>query len=63
MEPTEVLAGKNGSIKNAPLDPGSPSWDDIQDMTVDEIDRAAKANRTGFKTIKKLLKDKRFNKR
>ena len=26
----EVLKGKKGSIKNAPLPQGSPSWEDIQ---------------------------------
>ena len=58
----EVLKGKKGSITNAPLPEGSPSWDDVRGKTMDEIEKAAKAGTPGYKTIKKLLTDKRFNK-
>jgi hypothetical protein len=34
----EILKGKKGSIKNAPLPPGSPTWDSILNKTWDEID-------------------------
>jgi RHS repeat-associated protein len=59
----DVLKGKQGSITNAPLPEGSPSWDDVRGQTMDEIDKAAKAGKIGYKTIKKLLNDKRFNKK
>jgi len=29
----DILKKKRGDIKYAPLDQGSPSWDDIQDLT------------------------------
>ena len=58
----EVLKGKKGSVTNAPLPDGSPSWDDVRGKTMDEIERGARANQPGYKTIKKLLTDKRFNK-
>jgi hypothetical protein len=32
-------------------------------QTMDEIDKAAKAGKIGYKTIKKLLNDKRFDKK
>jgi hypothetical protein len=58
----DVLQGKLGSIRRAPLPPGSPSWDDISEMTMSEIRAAAKANQPGYKTILKLLTDSRFDK-
>jgi hypothetical protein len=59
---SETLAGKLGSIRRAPLPPGSPAWEDIGDMTLSEVQAAAQANESGFKTIFKLLTDNRFNK-
>jgi hypothetical protein len=59
---SEVLRGKKGSIQRAPLDSGSPSWNDIRDMTMAEVRAAANANVPGFKTMYKLLNDRRFNK-
>ncbi len=58
----EILKDKRGSIKNAPLDPGSPSWDSILEMTWEEIEERADKGEPGFKTIKKLLKERRFDK-
>jgi hypothetical protein len=58
----DILKGKKGSIKDAPLTPGSPSWNEIQKETQKEIDEEAAENRAGYKVIKKLLSDMRFNK-
>jgi hypothetical protein len=58
----ELLMGKKASIKGAPLDPGSPSWDDIMELTWEEILIGAKRNKPGFKTIKKLLGSKEYDK-
>lgn len=58
----EVLKGKVASIKNAPLPQGSPSWNEITNMTLSQIRAGAKANLPGYKTILKLLSDSRFNK-
>jgi RHS repeat-associated protein len=58
----EILAGKRASVRRAELDPGSPSWDDILDLTLDEIDARARQNLPGYKTFWKLLTSKRFDK-
>jgi hypothetical protein len=58
----EIPQGKLGSIKNAPLPKGSPSWDDIMNLTWEEIDQRAKNRDRGFPVFKKLLLDKRFDK-
>lgn len=57
----EILGGKKGSVKDAPLEPGSPSWSEIGAMMWEEIVAKAEADVPGFKTIKKLLGDKRFD--
>ena len=57
----EILKGKKGSIKQAALDPGSPSWDDIMDMPWEEIVDRAQQRQLGYKTFKKLLGETRFD--
>jgi hypothetical protein len=59
---SEILTGKKGSIRNAPLEAGSPSWSEIGSLTWEEIVARADADVPGFRTIKKLLGDKRFDK-
>jgi len=58
----DILKGKKGSIKNAPLGPGAPSWEDVEGMSWGDIEQRAKTNTPGYKTLKKLLSDKRFDK-
>lgn len=58
----QILRRKLGTIKQAPLPPGSPSWDDILHLTWAEVEAARNRGETGFKTIRKLLTDKRFDK-
>ncbi len=58
----EILTDKRGSVKNAPLDPGAPSWDDILHLTWEEVEEKARQREPGFSTFRKLLTDKRFNK-
>ena len=58
----EVLKHRKGSIKQAPLPPGGPSWDKLLPLTMEEIRRAADKGEPGFKTIWKLLNDSRFYK-
>jgi RHS repeat-associated protein len=58
----EILKSKKASIRNAAPDPGSPSWEDILNETWESIEAGARAGRTGFRTIRKLLTDSRFNK-
>ncbi len=58
---SEILTGKKASIKKAALDPGSPSWDDLLDLTWEEIERRAKRRLPGYGTIKKLLAGKEYD--
>jgi len=61
MSVREILRLKKAGVRSAPLPPGSPSWDDILDWTWEDVDAAARANRPGYKTIRKLLTDGRFD--
>jgi uncharacterized protein RhaS with RHS repeats len=58
----EILKLKRGSIKDAQLEPGSPSWSDVLSKSWEQIESSAKAGKAGYKTIKKLLTDTRFDK-
>ncbi|MEA5536940.1 hypothetical protein [Crocosphaera sp. XPORK-15E] len=58
----DILNQKKGSIKQAQLPEGSPSWDEINQMTGKEVESSANANLKGFKAMRKLLSDRRFDK-
>ena len=57
----DILRRKRASVKNAPLEAGAPSWDDILDLPFAEIDRLARHGEPGYRTIRKLLTDRRFD--
>ncbi len=57
----EILQWKKASIRQAPLPEGSPDWKTVEQMTWEQVDRAARENQIGFKTIRKLLTDGRFD--
>jgi hypothetical protein len=59
---SKILESCKGTIKNAPLPKGSPSWDSIMHKTMEEIEQLAKQGEIGYKTIKKLLESNRFKK-
>ena len=59
---TEILKRKKASLKNAPLPLGSPTWDEILELTWEEIDRNARQRRPGYQTIRKLLSDPEYEK-
>lgn len=61
MTVDEILKHKKASIRTAALDPGSPNWDDILHLTWEEIQSRAKRNRPGYKTFKKLLGSREYN--
>jgi len=61
MTVREILALKKASIRAAPLPPGSPAWDSLFDFTWEQVTTAARQNIPGFKTIRKLLSDQRFD--
>ena len=58
----EILAGKKGSVKNASLGPGSPSWDEILDLSWEDVIDRAECRLPGYKTIKELLSSKEYDK-
>jgi hypothetical protein len=58
----EILKAKKASIKYGSLDPGSPTWDDISHLSWEEIVQRAKRRQTGYKTIKKLLTVREYDK-
>ena len=59
---SDILKRKKASIKQARLPRGSPDWDTVIQMTWEQVEEGARANRPGFKVIRKLLTDKRFDK-
>jgi hypothetical protein len=61
LKVSDILRKKMGSIKQAPLPGGSLSWDEYSQMTWEQIEQGARANRPGFKVVRKLLTDKRFD--
>ena len=58
----EILKSKRAGIKNAALEEGSPSWDDIMHLTWEEIEERHHRREPGFKTFHKLLRQKRYDK-
>ena len=59
----EILKDKKGTIKDAPLEEGSPGWDEILELTWEEMVKKAKERQPGFTTIKKLLSKSEYDKR
>jgi hypothetical protein len=57
----EILRQKKASVRNAPLEADSPSRDDILEETWIQVKAKADANLPGYKIIKKLLSDSRFD--
>jgi hypothetical protein len=57
----DILKQKKGSIKQAQLPKGSPSWDKFGQMTWEQIEEGARVNKPGFKVVRRLLTDKRFD--
>jgi hypothetical protein len=57
----DILLLKLGSIRSAPLPAGAPTWAEIEAMTWEAVDAAARRNEPGFKTVRKLLTDQRFD--
>jgi hypothetical protein len=58
----DILKEKRASIKDANLEDGSPSWDDIRGLTWEEVVRRAKERQPGFQTFKKLLAKGEYDK-
>lgn len=62
LKVADILKFKRASIKQAALPEGSQSWDEFSEMIWEDIEAGADANRPGFKAVRKLLSDKRFDK-
>jgi hypothetical protein len=48
-------------LRRFPFPSGSPSWDEFEKMTWEQIEEGAIASKPGFKVVHKLLTDKRFD--
>lgn len=59
---SEILKVKKASIKQALLPEGSPNWDEFCEMFWEDIEAGVAANQPGFKVVRKLLTDNRFDK-
>lgn len=59
---SDILKSKKGSIKQAQLPQGAPSWEEFTEMTWEEIEKGAEENIPGFRVVRKLLSDRRFDK-
>jgi hypothetical protein len=57
-----ILAEKKASIKSAPMPRGLPGWEEVDSMVWEEVIFRARRNEPGFRELRKLLSDKRFNK-
>jgi len=59
---SEILTRKKGTMRQAPLGVGSPSWDDILNETWADIKDKARRRVPGYKTFRKLLSDSEYDK-
>jgi hypothetical protein len=57
----DILKRKKASVRQAALEPGSPSWDEVLDLTWAEIKERARRRLPGYKTFRKLLSDSEYN--
>lgn len=57
----EILRAKKGSVRSAPLPEGSPTWSEFEAMIWEQIEIGARQNLAGFKLVRKLLSDQRFD--
>lgn len=57
----EILKLKKGSIKQASLPAGSFGWEEFSSMSWAQIEEGARQNRPGFRVVRKLLTDRRFD--
>ena len=58
---SEILKAKKGSVRAAPLPVGSPTWLELEAMMWEQTEAGARQNFPGFKMVRKLLSDQRFD--
>jgi hypothetical protein len=61
MRVGDVLRTKKRSVTSAPLPRGSPPWSELVTMTWEQVEEGARQNLLGYKTVRKLLTDQRFD--
>ncbi|HBE21192.1 MAG TPA: hypothetical protein DEG17_09340 [Cyanobacteria bacterium UBA11149] len=61
LKVSDILKSKKGSIKQAQLPPDSPSWEEFSKMTWEQIEQGVTENIPGFRVVRKLLSDRRFD--
>ncbi len=57
----DILRTKKTSIRFAPLPIGSLTWVEFELMLWEQIEDGARRNEPGFKMVRKLLTDQRFD--
>jgi hypothetical protein len=53
---------QKASIRQAQLPEGSINWDEFSVMTWEQIEKGVEENIPGFRVVRKLLNDRRFDK-
>jgi hypothetical protein len=61
LKVVEILRQKRASIRQAPLPEDAPGWEQFVQMTWEQINDGARENKPGFKVVRKLLTDRRFD--
>jgi hypothetical protein len=61
MRVADILRLKKGSVRMAPLPVATPSWNELDKMSWEQVEDGARQNQPGFKTVRKLLTDQRFD--
>lgn len=55
----DILKTRRASIRSKGLDPGAPGWDEINDLTLEDVLARYKRDPKRYRTIRKLLTDQR----
>ena len=61
MRVADILRMKKRSVTSAPLPKGAPAWSQLEGMTWEQLEEGARQNLPGYKTVRKLLSDQRFD--
>ena len=61
LQVADILRLKKGSSRAAPMPAGSPPWPILETLVWERVEDAARQNEPGFKMVRKLLTDQRFD--
>ena len=57
----DILQLEKGSVRTAPLPTGALPWAELEQLTWEQVEEGAARNAPGFRTVRKLLTDQRFD--